>query len=59
MRTLGTGLTPAPPSLQKEDIHLVLLDLLMPEMDGFEVLKRIRETIPADCGLAARYCPER
>jgi signal transduction histidine kinase/CheY-like chemotaxis protein len=34
--------------LQGDNIHLVLLDLLMPEMDGFEVLKRIREAIPAE-----------
>lgn len=30
--------------LAKEDIHLVLLDLMMPGMDGMEMCSRIRET---------------
>ena len=28
--------------LQKETIHLVILDIMMPEMDGFDVLERIK-----------------
>ena len=34
---------------EKEDPHLLLLDIMMPEMDGFTVLKKIRETskVPA------------
>ncbi len=30
--------------LEKEDIKLVLLDIMMPGMDGFEMCKRIRQT---------------
>lgn len=30
--------------LEKEDIHLVLLDIMMPGMDGLEMCKKIRET---------------
>jgi CheY-like chemotaxis protein len=30
---------------RKDDIGLVLLDLMMPEMDGFETIKRIREDL--------------
>ena len=30
--------------LSKEDIHLVLLDIMMPGMDGIETLTRLRET---------------
>ena len=30
--------------LSKEDIHLVLLDVMMPGMDGIETLTRLRET---------------
>ncbi len=29
--------------LSKEEIHLVLLDLMLPRLDGFAVLKRLRE----------------
>ena len=29
--------------LQQEDIHLVLLDIMMPEMDGMETMVKIRE----------------
>lgn len=30
--------------LQKEKVDLVILDLMMPEMDGWQVCKKIRET---------------
>ncbi|MCB0833303.1 MAG: sigma-54-dependent Fis family transcriptional regulator [Bacteroidetes bacterium] len=32
--------------VQKETIHLVFLDLLMPDMNGIEVLKQIKESSP-------------
>ncbi|NQU43511.1 response regulator, partial [bacterium] len=30
--------------LEEEDFDLVLLDIVMPEMDGMEVLEKVRET---------------
>ena len=30
-------------AVQKEDIELILLDVMMPEMDGFEVCRKIRQ----------------
>lgn len=30
--------------IEKEDIHLILLDIMMPELDGIQVLTRMRET---------------
>lgn len=34
--------------LQKEDIHLAILDVMMPKLDGFNLLRKIREfsTVP-------------
>jgi CheY-like chemotaxis protein len=32
--------------LAKEDIHLILLDLMLPRLDGFEVLREIHKTRP-------------
>ena len=32
----------------KESPDVILLDLLMPEMDGFSILKRLRENPPSD-----------
>jgi DNA-binding response OmpR family regulator len=33
--------------LQKEEVNLVLLDIIMPEMDGLEVLRRIKGSRPS------------
>ena len=30
--------------IQKEEIHLILLDIMMPQMDGITAMVRIRET---------------
>ena len=30
--------------LEEQDIDLCLLDIMMPELDGYQVLKRVRET---------------
>ena len=42
VRTAGSGLS-ALQILEAEGIDLLLLDLMLPGMDGFEVLRRIRE----------------
>ena len=34
--------------IKKEDPDIVLLDLMMPKMDGLEVLKNLRENPPSD-----------
>ena len=31
--------------LEKEDIHLIILDIMMPKIDGIEVCKRVRENL--------------
>lgn len=31
--------------LEKEDIHLIILDIMMPKMDGIEVCKKVRENL--------------
>jgi DNA-binding response OmpR family regulator len=30
--------------LSKEEIHLILLDLMLPRVDGFEVLRQVHKT---------------
>ncbi|MEC2072761.1 response regulator transcription factor [Alkalihalophilus marmarensis] len=42
IRTLSSAIE-AELYLNKEDIHLILLDIMMPEMTGFEFLKNINE----------------
>ena len=42
VRTAGDGVS-ALDLLAREEIHLVLLDLMLPRMDGFTVLRRIRD----------------
>ena len=32
--------------LEKEDIHLVLLDIMMPQLDGWQVCREIRALPP-------------
>ena len=39
-------------SIVSEDADLVLLDLMMPHVDGYEVLRQLRRALPAD-----RYLP--
>jgi DNA-binding response OmpR family regulator len=34
---------------QEEDIDVILLDWMMPEMDGMEVLKRLRQNVDTQC----------
>jgi|SRR5918994_728249 DNA-binding response OmpR family regulator len=43
MRMANNGET-ALELLDKEEIHLVLLDLMLPRLDGFSVLRKIRES---------------
>ncbi len=42
VRTAGDGET-ALEILAKEDVHLLVLDLMLPRLDGFGLLKRLRE----------------
>ena len=34
--------------IAEQAYDVILLDVMMPEVDGFEVLKQVRETVPAD-----------
>ena len=49
VRAVGTG-QEALDIIKKEDISLVLLDVRLPEMDGLEVLRKIKE-INKDIGV--------
>lgn len=33
-------------TIEKQEVHLVILDIMMEELDGFEVLRRLREKYP-------------
>jgi two-component system OmpR family response regulator len=46
IRTAGTG-TAALEILAAEEVHLLLLDLMLPGIDGFEVLRRLRQERPS------------
>jgi CheY-like chemotaxis protein len=48
VRTADNGET-ALELLAKEEIHLVLLDLMLPRLDGFSVLREIRESAKERC----------
>jgi CheY-like chemotaxis protein len=45
VRTAGDG-EAALDILAKEDVHLLVLDLMLPRLDGFGLLKRLRESHP-------------
>ncbi len=47
VRTAGDGVS-ALDLLAREEVHLVLLDLMLPRMDGFTVLRQIRDRFGDD-----------